>query len=386
MTTNYKLACAISAALTGYAGAGYAADTSAASTVSSESSGLAEIVVTAQRRSESIQDVPITIQALSGAQLKDLSVSTIEDVLKYLPNVTFGTNGPGSGNIFMRGLSAGFAGNQSSATIAPFPNVATYLDDQSVTFPARNLDVYYADMERIEVLEGPQGTLFGGGAEAGVIRYITNKPKINVTEGNVQASYGITAAGGDPNSSGIAVLNVPLIADTLAVRGVIYVDHRGGYIDNVPSTFTRMNTDPGDHYFTNQAVGGVCPNGLPANPKNGGCVPANSQSANNYDLAGTATNPVDYTGIRVSALWRHQQRLERADPAELPEHGSGWRVHSVPDRFGGPGARSLAGHLLQPRGGQGQVREHRLDGQRQDRRPQSDLYRRVPGAQPLPDE
>jgi iron complex outermembrane receptor protein len=125
LNTNYKLACAISAALTGYAGAGYAADTGSASTASSESAGLAEIVVTAQRRSESIQDVPITIQALSGDQLKDLSVSTIEDVLKYLPNVTFGTNGPGSGNIFMRGLSAGFAGNQSSATIAPFPNVAT---------------------------------------------------------------------------------------------------------------------------------------------------------------------------------------------------------------------------------------------------------------------
>jgi iron complex outermembrane recepter protein len=303
LNTNYKLACAISAVLGGYAGAGYAADTSAASTASSESAGLAEIVVTAQRRSESIQDVPITIQALSGAQLKDLSVSTIEDVLKYLPNVTFGTNGPGSGNIFMRGLSAGFAGNQSSATIAPFPNVATYIDDQSVTFPARNLDVYYADMERIEVLEGPQGTLFGGGAEAGVIRYITNKPKINVTEGDVQASYGTTAAGGDPNSSGIAVLNVPVIADTLAVRGVIYADHRGGYIDNVPSTFTRMNTDPGNHYFANLAVNGKCPNGLPPNPTSGGCVPANSQSANNYNLAGTATNPVDYTGIRVSALW-----------------------------------------------------------------------------------
>jgi iron complex outermembrane receptor protein len=303
LNTNYRLACAISAVLSGYAGASCAADTSAASTTSSESAGLEEIVVTAQRRSESIQDVPITIQALSGAQLKDLSISTIEDVLKYLPNVTFGTNGPGSGNIFMRGLSAGFAGNQSSATIAPFPNVATYIDDQSVTFPARNLDVYYADMERIEVLEGPQGTLFGGGAEAGVIRYITNKPKINVTEGDVQASYGTTAAGGDHNSSGIAVLNVPVIEDTLAVRGVIYDDHRGGYIDNVPSTFTRMNTDPGNHYFANLAVNGKCPNGLPPNPTSGGCVPANSQSANNYNLAGTATNPVDYTGIRVSALW-----------------------------------------------------------------------------------
>jgi len=73
----------------------------------------------------------------------------------------------------MRGPSAGFAGNRSSATIAPFPNVATYIDDQSVTFPARNLDVYYADKERIEVVEGAQGTLFGGGAEAGVIRAAT---------------------------------------------------------------------------------------------------------------------------------------------------------------------------------------------------------------------
>ena len=76
------------------------------------------------------------------------------------------------------------------------------------------------------------------------------------------------------------MLNVPLIADTLAVRGVIYDDHRGGYIDNVPSTFTRMNSDPGNYYF-GKAVGGKCPNGLPPGPTSGGCVPANSQSANN---------------------------------------------------------------------------------------------------------
>src|SRR5467141_4879663 len=149
-------------------------------------SELLEVIVTAQHRAESIQDVPITIQAITGDQLGKLAVTTFDDVLKLLPNVTFSANGPGQGNIYMRGLSVGFAGSQSSASINPFPNVATYLDEQSLTFPGRNLDVYLIDMERTEVLEGPQGTLFGGGAEAGAIRYITNKPKLDVTEGRAE--------------------------------------------------------------------------------------------------------------------------------------------------------------------------------------------------------
>ena len=106
------------------------------------------------------------------------------------------------------------SGNQSQSTTAPFPNVALYLDDQSMQFPARNNDVYLVDMERVEVLEGPQGTLFGGGAQAGAIRYITNKPKLNATSGEVNAGYGITA-GGDPNTTVNAVLNLPLIDNVL---------------------------------------------------------------------------------------------------------------------------------------------------------------------------
>ncbi len=119
--------------------------------------------------------------------------------------------------------------------------MAIYLDDQSGQLPGRNLDIYAADLERIEVLEGPQGTLFGAGAEAGAVRYITNKPKINVTEGSVTGGYS-TTAGGDPSGDITAVLNLPLIADTLAVRGVIYNDRRGGYINNVPGTFTRKSS------------------------------------------------------------------------------------------------------------------------------------------------
>jgi len=279
LNNNQKLAYAISAVLSGYTGAYAASDADTAA-----NSGIDEIVVTAQRRSESIQNVPITIQAITGDQLAQLNVTTFDDVLKYLPNVTFGSNGPGQGNIYMRGLSAGFAGNQSSAAVAPFPNVATYLDDQSMTFPARNADVYMADMERIEVLEGPQGTLFGGGAEAGAVRYITNKPKLNVTEGNAEGSYGTTAHG-DPNSAITAMINVPLIEDVLAVRAVIYNDRRGGYIDNVPSTFTRLPTDNGPATYHL-------------------AYPANAASANNFALAGRAQNPVTYQGIRVSALWQ----------------------------------------------------------------------------------
>jgi iron complex outermembrane receptor protein len=300
LDTNQKLAYAISAILSGYSGSSLAA--AAADTETAASSGIEEIVVTAQRRSESIQNVPITIQAITGAQLDQLNVTTFDQALKYLPNVTLGGSGPGMGNIYMRGLSSGNNGNQSTATFASFPNVAVYLDDQSMQFPGRNLDIYMVDMERIEVLEGPQGTLFGGGAQAGVIRYITNKPKLDKTEGNVEASYGVTA-GGDPNTSVNATINLPLIQNVLAVRATIYNDRRGGYIDNVPSKLTRSNNDTGNYYAgVTPGSNGLCPNGLPTTT--GFCVPANNIVGNNYALAQRASNPVQYTGFRLSALYQ----------------------------------------------------------------------------------
>jgi len=305
MKPNPKVSCAIAAILSGCGigmGTAHAAAADAPDAAAGESEGIQEVTVTAQRRVESVQDVPITIQALTSATLEQLNVTTFDDVIRYLPNVTFGSNGPGTGNIFMRGLSAGFSNNQSSATIGQFPNVATYLDEQSMTFPSRNLDIYVVDMERLEVLEGPQGTLFGGGAEAGAVRYITNKPKLNVTEGNVEASYGVTAHG-DPNSSGNATLNLPLVADHVAVRVAIYSDHRGGYIDNVQSNFTRKNSDLGNYYSgIKPGANGLCPNGLPTNT--GYCAVPGSPIANNNDLVQRAENPLTYTGIRASALFQ----------------------------------------------------------------------------------
>ena len=229
---------------------------------------------------------------------------TFDDLLKYTPNVTYGNNGPGQGEIIMRGLSNGFRGNQSSGTIANFPNVAIYLDEQSMQFPARNADIYMVDMDRIEVLEGPQGALFGGGAEAGAIRYITNKPKLDRFEASASGMYGITAGGG-PNSALNAMLNIPVVQDKLALRIVMYNERQGGYIDNVPSTFTRSNTDLGNFYFNiKPGSNGLCPNNLPAGAQGYCALPSSrAPQVNNYAVAGKDFNPATYTGGRVEALY-----------------------------------------------------------------------------------
>src|ERR1700756_2115879 len=294
-----KISYAVAAILGGTAVAASAQEQTPGSTEAT-SEGISEIIVTAQRRNENIQDVPISMQALTGQTLQQLNVQTFDDYLKYLPNVTSANNGPGQNEIFMRGLSAGSQASQGSGSTGLWPNVAIYLDNQSGQLPNRNLDVYAADLNRIEVLEGPQGTLFGAGAEAGAIRYITNEPKLDVTEANLKAGYGATAHG-NPNSDVTAVLNLPLIANTMAVRAVVYNDRRGGYIDNVPATFTRHNTDIGIHYANFPAVGGACPDGQ---PNTGFCVPPGSPTANNFNLAGRAINPVTYQGIRGEVKYK----------------------------------------------------------------------------------
>jgi outer membrane receptor protein involved in Fe transport len=315
------LSCAIAAILSGAGSALGAADASAQSVGTSSATpqavparntaqaaggnsapaGLDQIVVTAQRRNESVQKVPMTVQALSGATLDRLNIQSFDDLLKYTPNVEFNNNGPGQGNIFMRGLSTGSQGNQSSATIGNFPNVAVYLDDQSLQFPGRNADVYFADMNRVEVLEGPQGTLFGGGAEAGALRYITNKPDLEKYEGKIEGEYGFQDHG-DGIGSGNAMVNLPVVQDKLAVRLVAYDDYEGGYIDNVPSQFSRQNYDAGNSYFgITPNAAGLCPNGQKAGSA-GLCSPPNSGPINNYAIAKKDFNPTDFAGFRGSVL------------------------------------------------------------------------------------
>src|SRR5207245_11640257 len=141
----------------------------------------------------------VSAPSLTGQGLQQRNVSTLDDYITFLPSVTTASSGRGQNEVFMRGLSAGSQASQGSGSTGAWPNVAIYLDNQSGQLPNRNLDIYAADLNRIEVLEGPQGTLFGAGAEAGVIRYITNEPKLDKVEASLKAGYGLTAHG-EPTS------------------------------------------------------------------------------------------------------------------------------------------------------------------------------------------
>ncbi len=341
---NSKISYAVAAILGGSSGAAYAAEPATGS-AEAGTGALEEITVTAQRRTENIQNVPISMQALTAQTLQQLNVSTLDDYIKYLPNVTTASNGPGQNELFMRGLSAGSQPSQGSASTGLWPNVAIYLDNQSGQLPNRNLDIYAADLNRIEVLEGPQGTLFGAGAQAGAIRYITNEPKLDVTEASVKAGYGATAHG-DPNSDLTAVVNLPLIANTMAVRAVLYSDRRGGYIDNVPATFTRKNTDIGIPYanFPANAMG-QCPDGL---PNNGFCVPPGSPAIDNLSLAARAINPATYQGIRAEVKYKFSDDWDALITQSFQDMDSRGVFYQQPNASDGASLQPLEVTLFNP--------------------------------------
>lgn len=194
------------------------------------------IIVTATKRRENIQDTPIAVHALNSAALKEQNIGNFEDFVNYMPNVTLGGKGPGQADIFIRGMAIQPISIRLSGAQGVMPNVALYLDEQPVTAPGRNMDIYAADMMRIEVLPGPQGTLFGASSQAGTIRYITNKPILNDFLTGFSSSISNTRHG-ELSNSFEGYLNLP-ITDDIAVRAAFYNINRGGYIDNVYGEYT----------------------------------------------------------------------------------------------------------------------------------------------------
>lgn len=205
--------------------------------------GLEEIVVTATKQAENLQEVPLSVQVLDSTALEELRVNNFADYLLQFPTVNAGGRGPGQSTIFMRGLATTVLRLPGAEIAGSAPNVAVYLDEQPITSVGRNLDVYVTDMERIEVLPGPQGTLFGASAQAGAIRLITKKPRLNEFEAGFDASQSFTEHG-DPSTSLEGYINVPVIDDRLALRLAAYDVQQGGYIDNVAASMSLPESNP----------------------------------------------------------------------------------------------------------------------------------------------
>ncbi|NVK25490.1 MAG: TonB-dependent receptor [Gammaproteobacteria bacterium] len=191
------------------------------------------IEVTATKRTQNIQEVPVAVSALSGDAMDALGIDNFQDYVEFLPNVTFQGTGPGQNEIYIRGAATSQTGIAVSSVQALQPSVATYLDEIPVSMQGRNLDVYATDIERVEVLPGPQGTLFGASSQAGTVRIISKKPNHNDVELGFDMNTGFTK-GGDLSNSVEGYFNLP-ITDDLAFRVAAYTDHQGGWIDNVQS-------------------------------------------------------------------------------------------------------------------------------------------------------
>jgi iron complex outermembrane recepter protein len=200
----------------------------AASEAASEDSGLEEITVTAEKFNSTIQNTPISISALSGEQLAAAGLTRIQDIAHEIPGLSMRSAGPGLTEYDARGL----ASNGGAA-----PTVGFYLDEIPLSPPALSqsgkvvIDPDLYDIERVEVLRGPQGTLYGSGSMGGTIKVITNQPKLGVFEGSVQGTGSYTDGGGG-NYGGNLMLNLPL-GDKLALRLVVSDLYRSGWIDNI---------------------------------------------------------------------------------------------------------------------------------------------------------
>ena len=263
-----------------------------------------EIVVTARKKAEGLQDVPVSVSAITEQTLEEKGVNVFEDYLLQLPGVTAGGSGPGNNTIYIRGLASTTPAMTTAGVAGLAPNVSFYLDEQPLAQPGRNLDVYAADIARVEVLSGPQGTLFGASSQSGVVRMITNKPVIGESASSLEVEARLMS-GGDEGNKFEYMNNIPL-GNSSALRFVAYRDHRGGYIDQVAGTRSvkesaRFRT--GNTVRSNGLVVGSSRAGFQTGNDDNDNAPTNFSAAtflNANAIVKDNSNPVTYEGFRAS--------------------------------------------------------------------------------------
>src|SRR5579862_1696746 len=243
---------------------------------------LEEIVVTASKRAATVQDTAISVTAVTGEEIQDRGITDFNTLAEATPGVSLKAEGPGQTEIEMRGLTS--SGGNS-------PTVGFYLDDTPLTSPAAAvngkvvIDPTLYDLNRVEVLRGPQGTLYGSGSMGGTVKLITNQPNPDAFDATVQTILSGTDGGGF-NHGENAMLNIPLIDDVMALRVVGSEAYTSGWID-------RIVIAPGDFPLPTNPVP-TAPSGTTR-----GNVLAAAQSADYKDV-----NDEELLGTRVSLLWK----------------------------------------------------------------------------------
>ena len=255
-----------------------------------ESSGfqLEEIVVTASRREKSLNDTAISVAAVGGEEISRRNLSEMNDYLRTIPGVTFIDQGVAANTVVVRGLSV----DPELEALISGPTVGVYFGEvplSGLSALGTTSDIKMIDLERVEVLRGPQGTLFGSGALGGAVRNIPNKPDLSELNGSIKTTYSETSGEGGENTKIEGVINIPIVEDVFAVRLVAYRHDTSGYVKNIAGT--QLATD------------GVIAIGATA----GGAV-AQYGGADLYKDKGDVGNTV-HEGGRLSLLWSPTEDL-----------------------------------------------------------------------------
>ena len=189
-----------------------------------------EIIVTAQKRTESLQDIPFSITALRGDDLAKRGQDDFAKFAKSVPGLAFVDLGPGQSQISIRGINTGAVARDDTARKE---SVGVYLNDVPISVALFNPDLDTFDLARVEVLRGPQGTLYGSGSLAGTVRLITNPASSERWEGKGDITLSQTRGSGDPNYAIKGAINIPVVADLTGIRATGYYDSRDGFVDDV---------------------------------------------------------------------------------------------------------------------------------------------------------
>jgi len=240
--TRSKIGVAVAAALAGVAVPRAPALADAAEAAAGGGGAvLQEVIVSARKVEENLQNVPISINVFTEKDLSNLAITNMDDYLQKVPSISYISTGPGTQLFVMRGVSDGSNPNYANTSSTGF-----FVDDISMSNGGAQPDLHLYDIERIEILNGPQGTTFGAGAMSGAIRYITNKPDVHNFSAGIDVNAG-SIDGGRSNQTYEGFVNIPLIDGVLGFRASAFSDSSGGFINNQLTTRTWVNGSVSDN-------------------------------------------------------------------------------------------------------------------------------------------